>query len=71
MIFFLSGLQYLCIKEFSRGFNARRHVEDKHFPATFQYPCNMCGESFPTRNKFDHHNAKNHPNADLSQMYTF
>ena len=51
----------VCTKQFSRGFNARRHVEDKHFPGKYEYPCVMCGEVLPTRNKFDHHMSKSHP----------
>ena len=35
--------------------NLRKHVESKHFPGTFSYPCKNCQEVFDTKTKLNNH----------------
>ena len=38
----------------------RNHVESKHFPTTFRYPCNECEMIFNTKTTFNLHRSKMH-----------
>ena len=36
------------------------HVESIHFPGSYEYECDYCGEKFDTRKKWSHHQTKVH-----------
>ena len=38
-----------------------RHVESIHYPGTFVYNCELCGEKFDTKNKLKKHHLRNSP----------
>jgi len=40
--------------------NVRNHVESKHFPNTFEYPCEFCGKIMYSKNYRDTHISMNH-----------
>ena len=40
----------------------RNHVESQHFPDTFSYPCDMCGDVLTTNTKLMHHRTRKHLN---------
>eukprot|EP00092_Neocalanus_flemingeri_P037237 GFUD01040549.1.p1 GENE.GFUD01040549.1~~GFUD01040549.1.p1 ORF type:complete len:337 (-),score=75.19 GFUD01040549.1:10-1020(-) len=40
--------------------NVRNHVESKHFPNTFEYPCEYCGKIMYSKNYRDTHISMNH-----------
>jgi len=40
--------------------NVRNHVEAKHFPNAFSYHCEICGQSFPSKNNVQLHRSRVH-----------
>jgi len=40
--------------------NVRNHVESKHFPNMFSYECELCGQSFPSKNNVQLHRSRVH-----------
>jgi len=40
--------------------NVRNHVESKHFPNAFSYQCEICGQSFPSKNNVQLHRSRVH-----------
>jgi len=40
--------------------NVRNHVESKHFPNAFSYNCEICGQSFPSKNNVQLHRSRVH-----------
>jgi len=40
----------------------RNHVESQHFPDTFSYPCDMCGDVLTTNTKLQLHRTRKHLN---------
>ena len=40
----------------------RRHVENKHFPGMFEYPCDQCEEKFNTMDKYQNHRKRHRSN---------
>ena len=44
---------------------AANHVENIHFPGSFEYQCDLCGEKFDTKNKWSMHRARVHPKKKL------
>jgi len=50
--------------------NTRNHVESKHFPTMFNYPCDQCEMSFSTKNNVAMHRSRKHkPNKDKTINY--
>ena len=51
----------LCDK-FSHKYSSctRNHVESKHFPNTFSYPCDQCEMVFSTKSNFSMHRSRKH-----------
>ena len=46
----------LCTQIFHKKEHIENHVENIHFPGTFQYNCKYCGQSFDRRNMlYKHH----------------
>ena len=41
---------------------ARNHVESQHFPNTFSYPCDLCGEVLSSRSNLMLHRSRKHLN---------
>jgi len=41
---------------------ARNHVESQHFPNTFSYPCDLCGEVMSSRSNLMLHRSRKHLN---------
>ena len=50
--------------------NSRNHVEAKHFPNTFHYPCDQCDSSFTTKSTWAMHKSKKH-NIRKQQLQLF
>jgi len=48
--------------------NVRNHVESKHFPNMFSYACELCGQSFPSKNNVQLHRSRVHKTK--TQDYT-
>jgi len=48
----------LCGKSGKDRGNLRKHVENIHFPGTFNYSCKYCSENFSTRNSLNIHISK-------------
>ena len=42
----------------AKKYHVRNHVESKHFPNTFEYPCNICQKSYFTRKALESHLSK-------------
>ena len=40
--------------------NTRNHVESRHFPNTFHYPCDLCEATFTTKSTWAMHKSKKH-----------
>ena len=40
--------------------NCRNHVEARHFPNTFHYPCDSCDSTFTTKSTWAMHKSKKH-----------
>ena len=55
----------LCGKSTRDRGNMRKHVENIHFPNSFQYPCKYCEETFGTRNQLNIHISKLHTHSTL------
>ena len=53
----------LCERFSHQGRNmARNHVESQHFPNTFSYPCDLCGDVLSSRSSHMLHRSKKHLN---------
>ena len=39
---------------------AWRHVENIHFPGSYQYDCDQCDEKFDTKTKWRNHRTRKH-----------
>ena len=50
----------LCGKISNQTKDAFRHVENIHFPGTYEYECDQCGEKFDTKNKVYQHRSLVH-----------
>ena len=42
----------ICGHVSSRKQAAQKHVESKHFPRMFEYPCGLCEKKFNTKNSY-------------------
>ena len=43
--------------------DVRNHVESKHFPNSFSYPCPDCGDVLGTRKALERHKQRIHSNV--------
>ena len=43
-------------------YNAKGHLESKHFPSESGYECQSCGDHFNTFQAFSKHNSRYHRN---------
>ena len=50
----------LCGKVGNDRGNLRKHVENIHFPGSFEYYCKYCGKSFNAKNNMYFHISKMH-----------
>ena len=50
----------LCGKISNKRNDAFKHVESVHFPNTYQYDCDKCGEKFGTKNRLSKHRLHAH-----------
>lgn len=50
----------VCGKESNDKSNLRKHVENIHFPGSFEYSCKHCSETCTTRNLLNIHISKMH-----------
>ena len=67
---FSCGICYRSLKCSRSSYNARRHVEAKHFPNTFAYQCTQCPRVMGSKSAWDNH-RRNHPkNKNLSYVLT-
>ena len=51
---------YLCGKISNEKSNAWMHVENIHFPGSYEYECDLCGKKFDTKKKWYHHRIRVH-----------
>ena len=51
---------HLCGKISRDRGNATSHVESIHFPGSYEYQCDQCGEKFGTKNKWAQHRTLVH-----------
>ena len=52
----------LCGKISSKRRDSVRHVENIHFPGSYQYQCDHCDEKFDTNDKWRKHRSRVHSN---------
>ena len=50
----------LCGKISKDRSNVIRHVESIHFPGSYEYECDQCGEKFDTKAKLGNHRSRVH-----------
>ena len=50
----------LCGKIIGTKWVAFRHVENIHFPGSYEYECDQCSEKFDTKDKLKHHRSRVH-----------
>jgi len=50
----------LCHKTFNRKGHAVNHLENVHFPESFEYPCKHCSQVFSSKNQLYKHVHKEH-----------
>jgi len=69
-----NGKDYLCVlcNQFSHHsrHSVRNHVESKHFPNTFSYPCTECGKMSSTRKAYENHIQKHRQTQKLQMNVT-
>jgi len=60
----------LCDK-FSHKYSSctRNHVESKHFPNTFSYPCDQCEMVFSTKSNYSMHRSRKHNPKQKQEFY--
>jgi len=49
---------------------ARNHVESQHFPNTFSYPCDLCGEVLSSKSNHMLHRSRKHLNKKHKDQYS-
>jgi DNA-directed RNA polymerase subunit RPC12/RpoP len=54
----------ICGKEGARKDNVHNHVENIHFPGTFEYKCHICSKSTPTKKALNNHIHRNHKEGE-------
>lgn len=59
----------LCSFNMTRRLHVRNHVESKHFPNTFTYPCPICDKEFGTNKAFSNHKNLEHKWFALVEIY--
>ena len=55
----------ICGKIGSRKDNVLNHVENTHFPGTFDYKCKVCTKPMPTKKSLENHMYRNHKEMNL------
>ena len=55
----------LCGKMSSKRRDSVRHVENIHFPGSYQYQCDHCDEKFDTNDKWRKHRSRVHSSKKL------
>jgi len=50
----------ICGKTGTRKDNVLNHVENTHFPGTFDYRCKVCTKTMPTKKSLENHVYRNH-----------
>ena len=50
----------LCGKMSNQSSDSFKHVENIHFPGSYQYECDQCGKKFDTRNELHKHRSYVH-----------
>jgi len=67
-----NGKDYLCVlcNQFSHHsrHSVRNHVESKHFPNSFSYPCTECGKMCSTRKAYENHIQKHKQSQKQVQL---
>ena len=59
----------LCSFSMTRRLHVRNHVESKHFPNTFTYPCPICSKEFGTNKAFLNHKNSEHKWFAFVKLY--
>ena len=60
----------LCGKISDRRNGSFKHVENVHFPGTYQYECEKCGQTFGTQNKIVQHRMRLHSGKKQNEEKT-
>ena len=60
----------MCGKSGKDRGNLRKHVENIHFPGTFNYQCKYCFENFSTRNSLNIHISKDCQQKQISPLFS-
>ena len=55
----------ICGKIGARKDNLLNHVENTHFPGTFDYKCKVCTKPMPTKKSLENHMYRNHKEMNL------
>ena len=55
----------ICGKIGGRKDNVLNHVENTHFPGTFDYKCKVCTKRMPTKKSLENHMYRNHKEMNL------
>ena len=55
----------ICGKIGSRKDNVLNHVENNHFPGTFDYKCKVCTKPMATKKSLENHMYRNHKEMSL------
>jgi len=70
----MDDLKYHCslCDKFSHKYSSctRNHVEAKHFPNTFSYPCDQCDMVFSTKSNFSMHRSRKHNSKQNQNCYS-
>ena len=54
----------ICGKTGARKDNVHNHVENIHFPGTFEYKCQICSKEMPTKKALNNHIQRNHKEGE-------
>ena len=55
----------ICGKIGTRKDNVLNHVENTHFPGTFDYRCRICTKSMTTKKSLENHVYRNHKDSPM------
>ena len=49
--------------------HVRNHIEAVHYPNTFLYSCDQCGQSFPSKNNAQLHKSRVHKRGEINDSF--
>ena len=54
----------ICGNMSATKYSLQQHVENKHFPGLFEYPCDQCEKKLNTKAKYYKHRSRHHFNKN-------